>query len=55
MLKPLRQIAISPCFAFRSDCFNGCNSMGSQMGDDIRIAAGAMQFLSEHFKEVPLK
>ena len=30
-------------------------AMGSQVGDDIRIAAGAMQFLSKHFKQIPLK
>lgn len=29
-------------------------SMGSQVGDDIRIAAGAMQFLSKHFQQIPL-
>ncbi len=29
-------------------------SMGDQVGDDIRIAAGAMEFLSKYFSKVPL-
>lgn len=30
-------------------------SMGNQVGDDIRISAGAMEFLAKYIKEVPLK
>lgn len=30
-------------------------SMGNQVGEDIRISAGAMQFLSKYIKEIPLK
>jgi hypothetical protein len=30
-------------------------SMYGQIGEDIRISPGAMQFLSQHFKQVPLK
>jgi hypothetical protein len=29
--------------------------VGNQVGDDIRISAGAMQFLAKHIKEVSLK
>jgi len=29
--------------------------MGNQVGDDIRIAAGAMQFLSKYIIQIPLK
>lgn len=30
-------------------------SMGNQVGPDIRISAGAMKFLSQYIKEIPLK
>jgi hypothetical protein len=30
-------------------------SMGNQVGDDIRIAAGAMQYLSKYIRQIPIK
>lgn len=29
--------------------------MGNQVGTDIRVSDGAMQFLAKYMKEVPLK